>query len=102
MDAESMPRDVHLRLESSVYQALESLASQERRSVPQAAQSLLEESLRQRISQSFPDDSANHSDLAALAMAGGAFDWLAEEPDLYDDACGEPVRCRSRRLLPRP
>jgi len=24
--------------------------------------------------------------MAALAQAGGAFDWLAEEPDLYTDA----------------
>lgn len=24
--------------------------------------------------------------MAALAEAGGAFDWLAEEPDLYTDA----------------
>jgi uncharacterized protein (UPF0218 family) len=24
--------------------------------------------------------------MAAMAQAGGAFDWLAEEPDLYTDA----------------
>lgn len=24
--------------------------------------------------------------MAALAQAGGAFDWLAEEPDLYTDS----------------
>jgi hypothetical protein len=24
--------------------------------------------------------------MAAIAQAGGAFDWLAEEPDLYTDA----------------
>ncbi|MEO8715434.1 MAG: hypothetical protein ABI369_10505 [Acetobacteraceae bacterium] len=24
--------------------------------------------------------------MAALAQAGGAFDWLADEPDLYSDA----------------
>ncbi len=24
--------------------------------------------------------------MAALAQAGGAFDWLADEPDLYTDA----------------
>jgi hypothetical protein len=29
--------------------------------------------------------------LAALAISAGAFDWLADEPDLYDDASGEPV-----------
>ncbi len=31
------------------------------------------------------------SELAALAAAGGAFDWLADEPDLYDDSCGEAL-----------
>ena len=30
-------------------------------------------------------------ELAKLAMAGGAFDWLADEPDLYDDTCGEAI-----------
>ena len=28
--------------------------------------------------------------MAAIAQAGGAFDWLAEEPDLYTDA--DPVQ----------
>ena len=31
------------------------------------------------------------SEIARLAMAGGAFDWLAEEPDLYDDTYGEAI-----------
>jgi len=29
--------------------------------------------------------------MAAIAEAGGAFDWLAEEPDLYTDADLVPV-----------
>ena len=29
--------------------------------------------------------------VAILASAGRAFDWLTDEPDLYDDTCGEPV-----------
>ena len=37
----------------------------------------------------FSDDSPSATEVAALAMAGGAFDWLADEPDLYDDTCGE-------------
>jgi len=37
------------------------------------------------------EDSVSASDLANLAMAGGAFDWLADEPDLYDDTCGEAI-----------
>ena len=32
------------------------------------------------------------SEIARLALVGGAFDWLAEEPDLYDDTCGEAIR----------
>lgn len=27
-----------------------------------------------------------HLPVAAMAQAGGAFDWLSEEPDLYTDA----------------
>ncbi len=37
------------------------------------------------------DTEISSSELAALAMAGGAFDWLADEPDLYDDTCGEAI-----------
>jgi hypothetical protein len=37
------------------------------------------------------DDELSSSDLAALAQDGGAFDWLADEPDLYTIADGEPV-----------
>ena len=36
------------------------------------------------------DDDTPGSEIAAMAMAGGAFDWLADEPDIYDDTCGEP------------
>jgi hypothetical protein len=31
------------------------------------------------------------SEIAHLAIAGGSFDWLEDEPDLYDDTSGEPV-----------
>ena len=37
------------------------------------------------------DEDILASDLASMAMAGGAFDWLADEPDLYDDTHGEPI-----------
>ena len=36
-------------------------------------------------------DEVTSTELAALAMSGGSFDWLADEPDLYDDTCGEPI-----------
>jgi hypothetical protein len=29
---------------------------------------------------------AGELSMAAIALAGGAFDWLADEPDLYTDA----------------
>jgi hypothetical protein len=31
------------------------------------------------------------SELAALAQHGGAFDWLADEAELYSERDGEPV-----------
>ncbi len=31
------------------------------------------------------------AELARLAQAGRAFDWLADEPDIYSEADGEPV-----------
>jgi hypothetical protein len=30
------------------------------------------------------------AEMTLLAQHGGAFDWLAEEPDLYTEADGEP------------
>lgn len=36
-------------------------------------------------------DDVSGSELAALAVVGGAFDWLAGEPDAYDDTCGESL-----------
>ncbi len=31
------------------------------------------------------------TELARIAQEGGAFDWLADEPDVYDADDGEPV-----------
>ena len=36
-------------------------------------------------------DALAPSEIAYLALAGGAFEWLADEPDLYDDTCGEAI-----------
>jgi hypothetical protein len=84
-------RQVNIRVDSSLYRTLQTLAEQERRSVPQTALHLLENGLRQRArGQVIPDDTPSQ-DIAALAAAGGAFDWLADEPDVYDDTCGEPL-----------
>ena len=34
---------------------------------------------------SLPSEDVSSAEIAQLAMAGGAFDWLANEPDIYDD-----------------
>ena len=84
-------KQVNLRVEATFYRALEIVARQERRSVPQAARQLLEEGLRQHVGGRALADDTSSQEIAALAAVGGAFDWLAEEPDLYDDTCGEPL-----------
>ncbi len=40
---------------------------------------------------SMGEDTPTPVELARISIAGGAFDWLAEEPDLYDDTCGEAI-----------
>jgi hypothetical protein len=82
---------VNIRLEAALFQTLQTLARQERRSVPQTALHLIEAGLKQKIDGSVRRDDTAGRELAALAMAGGAFDWLAGEPDLYDDGSGEPL-----------
>lgn len=84
-------KQVNLRVEPALYQALETVARQERRSVPQAARQLMEEGLRHHASGGIPADDTTTHEIAALAARGGAFDWLADEPELYDDTAGEPV-----------
>jgi hypothetical protein len=37
------------------------------------------------------DEAPTGAELAALAEHGGAFDWLADEPDFYSAGDGEPV-----------
>jgi hypothetical protein len=91
MTTRSPGKQVNVRLEQSFYRTLEALARRERRSIPQMARLLMEEGLRRRAGERAPDDDTPGSEIAALAAAGGAFDWLAEEGDLYDDTYGEPV-----------
>ena len=40
---------------------------------------------------SLASEEGSSEEIARLAMAGGAFAWLADEPDLYDDMCGEAI-----------
>jgi hypothetical protein len=84
-------KQVNIRLEAALYHTLQVIARQERRSVPQTALQLLEAGLRQRVGGQISGQDTPSREIAALAAAGGAFDWLADEPDLYDDTCGEPL-----------
>jgi hypothetical protein len=84
-------RQVNLRVEPALYRALEVVARQERRSVPQAARRLMEEGLRRHTVGDVSTDDTAAEQIGGLAAAGGAFDWLADEPNLYDDTSGEPV-----------
>ena len=66
-----------------------SIARQERRSLPQVVRQLLEDGLRLRADAHTTSDDTAGREIARLAATGGAFDWLDEEPDLYDDGDGE-------------
>ena len=83
--------EVSIRMERALYRAVESMALQQQRSVSQTARLLLEEALRRRTVGRTSDDDTPSVEIAGLAAVGGSFDWLREEPDLYDDICGEPV-----------
>jgi hypothetical protein len=84
-------RQVNLRIDAPLYEAVEAVARRERRSVAQMARWLLEEGLRVRTTGSTPVDDTRADDIGTLAARGGGFDWLADEPDLYDDRSGEPL-----------
>ena len=81
---------VNFRLEPPLYEAVGAVAREEGRTIAQAARRLMEEGLRRRT-RSAVADGIEGEELAILAEAGGAFDWLADEPDLYDDDSGEPL-----------
>jgi hypothetical protein len=80
---------VNFRLEAMLYETLAMIARQERRSIAQTARQLLEEGLHSHLHRQPVVDDTSGQEIAPLAMAGGAFDWLAEEPEIYDDTCGE-------------
>ena len=87
----TVQKQVNIRVGTALYCVLESIAHKEKRSISQAARLLLEEGLRDRIGGSGAGDDTLGSEVAVLAAAGGAFTWLADEPNDYDDTCGEPV-----------
>ena len=90
--ASALPqRQLNIRIDPAFYQAIESLARKDRRSVAQTATHLLEDGLRGLMNQAGAFDDTPGTEVAGLAAKGGAFAWLADEPDLYDDTCGEPL-----------
>ncbi len=68
---------MNTQLVESLVQAIRALSAEER--------AALEEKLF------FEGDEPTTADLAALAMRGGSFDFLADEPDLYSLEDGEPI-----------
>ena len=84
-------KQINIRVEADLHRTLETIAQDERRTVPQTARLLLEEGIRSRVGRARPVDDLPGSEIAKLASSGGSFDWLLDEPDLYDDSWGEPV-----------
>ena len=84
-------RQVNIRVGPALYQTLQTVARQERRSISQTAQHLLEQGLQQRFAGRVTEDDPAGREFANVAITGGAFEWLAQEPDLYDDTHGKPL-----------
>jgi hypothetical protein len=82
---------VNVRVERALHDALGAVAREERRSIAQAARQLMEEGLRHRTAGRPIADDLRADEIGELAQHGGAFDWLREEPDLYDEGSGEPL-----------
>lgn len=68
---------MNTQLVDSLVQAIRALSPEER--------STLEERLF------FNADDPTSDDLVTVALQGGSFDFLADEPDLYSDTDGEPI-----------
>lgn len=83
-------KQVNVRVEREVYDQLAARARRDRRSIPQTARLLLSDALNGAGRQ--PDAQGEDiGDLAALATAGGAFEWVAEEPEVYTATSGEAL-----------
>lgn len=68
---------MNMQLVDSLCQAIRSLSTEER--------SVLEEKLF------FEPDEPVTSEVVTLALKGGSFEFLADEPDLYNSEDGEPI-----------
>jgi hypothetical protein len=60
-------RQIHVRVDPAFYQALETLARQERHSLSQAARQLLEDGLRQRLGSRVIEERTTHQVKKLLA-----------------------------------
>lgn len=81
---------LQIALQPTAYHVLERMAQEQQQSVSQVVQQLIEAQLAHPRAY-ICDDDIPTDEITKLVAAGGAFDWLAEEPDLYDDTCGEAV-----------
>lgn len=89
-DTSSANRQVNVRVDDGVYDQLVARAKRERRTVPQTARLLLSDALNAPVGPPREPESGV-PDLAALAVAGGAFQWVAEEPEVYSATSGESL-----------
>jgi len=83
-------KQINIRVDSIIHRTIETVARQERRTVGQMVRLLIEEGLKVHSSERRQEDTSAH-EIASLAVAGRAFEWLNDEPDIYDDSSGEPV-----------
>ena len=81
---------LQIALQSKAYHALERMAQEEQQSVAQVVQQMIEAQVTQPRKY-ICDDDISADEITKLIALGGAFDWLADEPDLYDNTCGEAV-----------
>lgn len=73
-------------------EGLRSYAARVHRDVDELIRDYVEYLVEGGLALALPDDDGpSNEELARMAMAGGAFDWLKDEPDLYTFEDGEPV-----------
>jgi hypothetical protein len=82
---------INVRVAHPLFRTLEAVARQERRSVADTARRLIEDGLRQRRGGGLGGEELAADEIGTLAREGGAFDWLADEPDLYGADSGESI-----------
>jgi hypothetical protein len=86
MAAATHAQNVNIELRPQTYRSLETIALQEHRSVPETALELIEEGLLYRASRAALSPDITSNEIAVFATEGGAFSWLADEPDLYAES----------------